>query len=270
MIQIQARPSGPRFAEWSSRAALARDKLIRAWRAECEASVREQRTFDWIPKFDDSLYKEFRTVFLFEAFHKKCAYCEVKHDDGYPMQVEHYRPKAGVTVDRKPISHGGYFWLAYEWWNLVPSCAHCNTNHTDPGGGSHPGKKNEFPISGDRVCEPSGDPQQWCAELAAERATLLNPYFDDPEASIDFDTATGTAVPKCPRGKVTITVCDLNRPSLRDRRLKLRADALYTMMDRLRQLEDLGTIAPPEEELSVWRKRIVQDLLKRMNVCAHI
>jgi len=129
---VASRPTGPAYEAWRNRAVAARNKLVEAWEAEREAAARESRSVAWKHKFNEDLYKEFRQVFLFEAFHRKCAYCEVNHSDGYPVQVEHYRPKAGVTDNRQMIEHSGYFWLAYEWWNLVPSCAHCNTNHTDP------------------------------------------------------------------------------------------------------------------------------------------
>jgi hypothetical protein len=233
-------------------------------------AAREGRAVDWKPRFDAKLNREFRGVFLFAAFNGKCAYCEVKHTDGYPIQVEHYRPKAGVTENRTATQHTGYFWLAYEWWNLITSCAHCNTHHTDPQGSVHPGKTNEFPVDGVRVAAPSDNPDGWCAELEAEHATLLNPYFDDPTDSIDFDPGNGVAVPKCPRGKATITICDLNRPSLRDRRLKLREDALFSMLLRLFSLEDLDSIVPTSSELSLWRRRIVQDHVQNMAVRARL
>ena len=271
MTHVDVRPLGPEYDHWSRRAKAARDKLVEEWTVEREAAVREGRAVDWKPKFDTKLYRQFRGVFLFAAFSEKCAYCEVKHTDGYPIQVEHYRPKAGVTEKRRPIQHAGYFWLAYEWWNLIPSCAHCNTNHTDPQGAAHPGKKNEFPIDGVRVIVPSDNPEAWFAELEAERASLLNPYFDQPEGSIDFDPSTGAAVPKCPRGKATIEICDLNRPSLRDKRLSLRQDALFSMLKRLVfDLEDLDSIVPASSELSLWRRKIVQDHARHVPVRAHL
>jgi 5-methylcytosine-specific restriction endonuclease McrA len=78
-------------------------------------------------------------------FYGKCAYCEAPIRDYQPGDVEHFRPKAGVSdengqavflfdeegqvqvgADGKPVEHPGYYWLAYEWTNLLPACAKCN------------------------------------------------------------------------------------------------------------------------------------------------
>ena len=73
MRQVDARPSGKTFEAWRQRALDAREKLINAWKAEREAAAREGRPVAWKPGFNEGLYKRFRQVFLFEAFHQKCA-----------------------------------------------------------------------------------------------------------------------------------------------------------------------------------------------------
>lgn len=60
---------------------------------------------------------------LDKLFHGKCAYCERFFASGAPVDVEHYRPKGGVEGD---TTHRGYWWLAMEWSNLLPSCIDCN------------------------------------------------------------------------------------------------------------------------------------------------
>jgi hypothetical protein len=270
MRHIDARPSGSAYDDWHSRACKERTKLIDAWKAECEAAARDQRPIVWKPNINADLYKEFRKIFLYEAFRLKCAYCEINHSDGYPVQVEHYRPKGMVTENRRAIRHPGYFWLAFEWWNLVPSCAHCNTNHTDPLGVSHPGKLNEFPVRGSRVGVPSENPDDWQAELADEQPVLLNPYFDYPEDEVGFDVTTGAAVPETVRGKETINICDLSRISLCEKRLSLRTFELRGMLFDLMDLKDIDIIAPPSIELSLWRKRLIQSHLEQMTACAHL
>jgi hypothetical protein len=269
---VNSRPGGVEYDAWHERAIIGRNKLVEAWKAECGAADLENRPIVFKASINEKLYKEFRDVFLFEAFHRKCAYCEVNHSDGYPLQVEHYRPKGEVTEDRKLIEHLGYFWLAYEWWNLVLSCNNCNTNHTDPLGESHPGKKNEFPVQGARVKCPSPEPDEWQNELDGEDATLLNPYFDQPEQHIDFVPATGAALPVSPRGVTTIETCDLSRPSLRDKRLSLRGHAVYGMvMDLMHEKnkdKDLDSLVEASVELSLWRKRLVQECIK--NLCSRV
>jgi len=54
-------------------------------------------------------------------FHHKCAYCEKKIEKGF-FEVEHYRPKAAAIGD----PHPGYWWLALNWDNLLPTCPGCN------------------------------------------------------------------------------------------------------------------------------------------------
>jgi hypothetical protein len=63
-------------------------------------------------------------------YNKKCAYCEER----IKTYIEHYRPKGSVQGSR----HGGYYWLCYEWSNLLPACHECNKF----GGG----KGTQFPV----------------------------------------------------------------------------------------------------------------------------
>jgi 5-methylcytosine-specific restriction endonuclease McrA len=268
MRHIPQRPSGEVFQDWKARAGFARDRLVEQWTTERDGSRGEDAPFTWKPRFKEELYKELRQVFLFEAFGYKCAYCEANHSDGYPVQVEHYRPKGGVTQFGTRVDHPGYFWLAYEWWNLVPACANCNSPHRDPLTGlAHSGKKNDFPIGGTRVETPSADPEQWQDELIAEQPLLLNPYFDKPEDHVDFDES-GVPFAKTPRGQATIKTCDLDRISLCERRLNLRNDVLHGMVFRLENNENLDTIVPPTAEFSLWRKRLLRNRLTEM--CARL
>ena len=57
---------------------------------------------------------------LNEYYHHKCAYCET---GGGKADIEHYRPKGSV---KEEDTHSGYYWLAYEWSNLIPSCVKCS------------------------------------------------------------------------------------------------------------------------------------------------
>jgi 5-methylcytosine-specific restriction endonuclease McrA len=266
MRHIAQRPFGEIFENWKTRADRARDQLIEQWTADRDRAITEHIPFTWKSGFKEELYKELRQVFLFEAFSYKCAYCEANHSDGYPVQVEHYRPKGAVTQDGIRVDHPGYFWLAYEWWNLVPACAHCNSPHRDPLTDlAHSGKKNEFPICGTRIDTPATDPDRWQDELSAEQPLLLNPYFDTPEDHMDFERS-GVPVAKTPRGRSTITTCDLDRFSLCERRLNLRNDALHGMVFRLENNEDLDAIAPPSAEFSLWRRWLLRDRLTEMCV----
>jgi hypothetical protein len=51
---------------------------------------------------------------LIEIFQNKCAFCECDTSAGAAYDVEHFRPKFL------------YYWLCYEWTNLLLSCRTCN------------------------------------------------------------------------------------------------------------------------------------------------
>lgn len=158
---------------------------------------------------------------LMEIYFNKCAYCE---DIEAKPDVEHFRPKKRVTEDR---NHPGYYWLCYEWTNLLPACRFCNAES---------GKKNRFPILGQRMSSPpftntgnialalhrfDQDP------LALERPFLLHPEYDTPDDGSYFRfTNNGSIIgmDALERGKSTIEICDLDRQTLRLRRQKLIID----------------------------------------------
>jgi len=82
---------------------------------------------------------------LLSAGGKNCWYCEASSIRA-PFDVDHFRPKLRVTVERQVLmGHDGYHWLAYEWWNFRISCQRCNRPEKD-GNGVLRGKANEFPL----------------------------------------------------------------------------------------------------------------------------
>jgi hypothetical protein len=81
---------------------------------------------------------------LKDLYHNKCAYCESPE---FEPQIEHYRPKKGLMKKnsalewKKVTTHKGYYWLCYEWSNLVPTCSKCN---------GFRGKGTKFPLLDER------------------------------------------------------------------------------------------------------------------------
>ena len=74
---------------------------------------------------------------LLRAQYEKCCYCEAKFLANSPGDVEHYRPKGAVRqTDGQGAEYPGYYWLAYDWNNLLVSCEDCNRSH----------KKSLFPL----------------------------------------------------------------------------------------------------------------------------
>lgn len=94
---------------------------------------------------------------LAKANNFKCWYCEAKSPRA-PFDVDHFRPKLGVTIDgAKLAGHDGYWWLAYEWSNFRLSCQRCNRPEKE-GKSSALGKANEFPLLNEasRCASPVG------------------------------------------------------------------------------------------------------------------
>lgn len=189
--------------------------------AERKAAEEFYKSWDGTSKFDKfAAYKapDVR-VALAAAFGDRCAYCECDYDKSQPMAVEHYRPKGEVTINGKRTPPG-YYWLASEWTNLLPSCTDCNSPRRQdlPGASAVAGKANAFPISSEkgRATKPG--------EEKREKRLLLHPYFDKPEKHIEFiwdsrdlgwiqARSTGSGRPS-PKGAKTIEVCALQRKGL--------------------------------------------------------
>lgn len=266
MIHIKIEKlAGERFEAWKERAAKARQKLLDEWKAKRQPPT----------KFNNQIWKELKDEFLLDIHGSKCAYCEGKVVGLADLHVEHYRPKGKVTVrtdesdqkTRKPFAHPGYFWLAYEWYNLILSCPYCNTSHTTADEKKkikHTGKLNEFRISGERVSEPSKSPENWFEELKKEDPMLLHPYFDKPEEHITFDD-NGVPYPKngSERGQETITVCNLEREELNQKRRTARDCNLHRAVINVLQRGEIGETL--DGSYSLWINKCVKDYIHRLS-----
>jgi len=127
------------------------------------------------------LWADLKAWLLDNVFHGKCAYCEVAISGGFFGEGEHYRPKGKVAVLKSgkktavtvgAAVHPGYFWLVYEWKNLVPARQECNNRKSDL-----------FPTAQVHV----GVPSPSCEQLdLQEEPLLLHPYRDDPRKYLVF------------------------------------------------------------------------------------
>lgn len=162
------------------------------------------------------------TSALHELFHGKCAYCEVRYAAHMPVEVEHYRPKSGVT---EAPGHPGYWWLASTWDNLLVSCIDCGRSRLIEGIKS--GKANRFPLENEafRAAGPGLE--------ANESPLLLNPTVDRPEEHLVFD-ANGLVSSDTKRGQTTIVVLGLNRRGLVEERRR----AANEVVSRLRLVNE--------------------------------
>jgi hypothetical protein len=216
MIRIDpagAQPRDPAWQKWVAAARERRRKLEELGRASPESASKE---------IDEKFYKAQR-VALLDIFHGKCAYCESFLEANQRTgDVEHYRPKGRVTeLDGRLVyvedpagarrQHPGYYWLAYEWTNLLPACSACNRPGKDAAGSSA-GKWDRFPVASYRAFTPE--------DLAREDPLLLNPWSDEPNEHLKFDTSTGIISWRSDRGKHTVDILGLNRRGLPEDRLR--------------------------------------------------
>lgn len=204
------------------------------------------------PAFEDDVWKGFRDWLKKNVFNNKCAYCESKIT-GYPGDTEHFRPKGRVRVvledgtskivqivdeDGEEMTHPGYFWLAYHWQNLLPSCEYCNT-----AGGKldfFPVQKSHVAVKRLKVAEIDALLDKRTRSMKAadtfylepsdldkfEGRLLLHPYYDKPEDHIYFQVDGEADVwDKSKQGDKSIKVYDLNETSKRTARNQEQNDA---------------------------------------------
>lgn len=196
---------------------------------------------------------------LRDLFYKKCAYCEGRFGAFGPVDIEHYRPKGGVKED---VTHGGYWWLAANWDNLLPACVDCNREryqHVANAGMTQrdldavteilAGKKNAFPIAGSTRAGCQHDDHD------AEDPLLIDPTRRDPEAHLDWSEVSDRAAQQLsvavarenhgqrdPYGEKSIAIYGLNRRGLVEERTAVML-ALRTQHASILDLIDIATMA---------------------------
>jgi uncharacterized protein (TIGR02646 family) len=140
---------------------------------------------------------------LAAAQHDKCCYCEGRFTAFAPGDVEHFRPKTCVQqLFGHPLCYPGYFWLAYDWENLLFACIICNRS----------AKKSQFPLE-----DPNARLSGPADPFAQENPMLINPLIEDPGHHIRFEHGRPIAITE--RGQLTIDVLKLDRGELKYERL---------------------------------------------------
>ena len=227
MIKIDF--SEPTDAEWKE------------WRVRCNDATAELITTvatGGKPVISSVLYKEQKVVYMaFDGpFHGKCAYCESLIAADQPGDVEHYRPKGRVTVNNSSANsvtfveagvtkpHPGYYWLAYDWQNLLPSCIDCNRPNENKLPGVHMGKRNYFPVKAYRAVHPGDE--------IKEEPLLINPVSQEPSAHLKIDD-TGLFEALTAEGQECIDVFCLN---LREPLVDARKTAYEGAKDKILSL----------------------------------
>lgn len=157
-----------------------------------------------------------------DQYHK-CAYCECFFNGDYGA-VEHYRPKSRYQNAVGDPLELGYWWLAYDWKNLLYSCSECNTSY----------KRCLFPLA---------DPLQRDIankSIANEQPLLINPVVTDPKDHIVFNQDFAIGITD--EGRTTIDVFKLNdRSLLREHRLE-KWNSFVDALDAVKTAEKLLNI----------------------------
>ncbi len=149
-----------RISRGSEPVALRDERYFRLARAELAWRQDEPIDFSGYEVAKDSLWK---------AQNYKCAFCEMTCvTEGQP--VEHYRPK-GKAIRSDGRQDAGYWWLAWNWRNLLFACVTCNSAY----------KKDHFPlVNDDDALDPLAAPP------GNESPQLVDPASEDPLDHLQF------------------------------------------------------------------------------------
>ena len=241
MIRIEF--SEPHDAEWLD------------WRGRCDtarAALVAAHERGESPKVSN-LYKDPAMLVVYRdndgPFFGKCAYCETLVIDFQYGDIEHYRPKGAVSdhngdvvrinnADGTRGNHPGYYWLAYDWRNLLLSCIKCNRPTRSGVTGGRIGKGTRFPVRSFQASQ--------MGEEEREEPLLLNPVWDEPANHLDV-LDNGIMKGKTDRGWMCIDIFGLNaRENLVTERKRCfqRIGAFLTLL--------LQTDSNSEEEAKEW------------------
>jgi uncharacterized protein (TIGR02646 family) len=167
----------------------------------CDAFDQGIRTFE----FNSGIYNAASVKkALAVAQNYKCCYCESKFLHSSYGDIDHFRPKAGVRQQAgDPEIQPGYYWLAYDFTNLLFSCEVCNRSH----------KRTRFPLK-----NPIARAHDHHSDLTQETPLLINPMEEDPTQHIGFREEYPFPIGGSERGKATIECTGLDREPLNEAR----------------------------------------------------
>jgi hypothetical protein len=239
--------------KWQRRALKATEAIIKIWERSQSMPVaagtvpKKTEPDDSEPigekRWKSKVWTDYKDWLLKNIFDGKCAYCETEIAR-FSVHAEHWRPKGRVTASHLPDApvaqtrdykgsacpHPGYFWLAYHWQNLLPSCEFCNTS-----GGKH----DQFPaasyvllaelnatgrakLRADPTESPSWHGQYYLGPEDLdnlEDPQLLNPYRDEPRDHLRFgDCGLEVGREGSQKASTSITVYNLKEDRLRKAR----------------------------------------------------
>jgi uncharacterized protein (TIGR02646 family) len=183
---------------------------------------------------------------LKNIFKYKCAFCETNTHVGAHKDVEHYRLKAH------------YYWLGYEWTNLLLSCQICNRDF----------KGTNFPLENEdnRLTMPPLSRKKnldlnkchiLSDTLTNEKPLLLHPAIDNPQEHLKF-LPNGLVEGLTPKGTISIEVYGLNRDSLK----KAREYIVFQMRKDI--WEEYKHTVPDAERITIEIRKVINKLIARI------
>ena len=251
------------------------DSDWKKWIENCKEETKKliQSYKDGNPIEFNNLYKAQKEKFYKKSFFGKCAYCESNVEINSPQYIEHYRPKGGIThlnnkvvyINKgdKKIPHPGYYWLAYDWHNLLPTCWKCNTRHEEKNVSKMIGKGNRFPVIGKQATLPG--------EEANELALIINPLWEDPSNYIHIDSlGIIHANQDSEKGKITIEIfgLDIREELINGRkneyeRIKNKVQLLYIFdnKNKEKELKEIKEIAAGSNQFTLAARKAISDVI---------
>jgi len=255
------------WTDWEKRASEATIKAIDSFEKWLAGDRKEPFQF----KFNSEIWRDLKNWLMRNVFYRKCAYCE-RIISGSHGDAEHYRPKGAVkcragqsddfveptckivhppSKKELDLGHPGYFWLAYDWHNLVPACEFCNSGQGknerfDIQGGDYVVLLRIDPVHGFDGVQSTTWPDYYYPSAASldqlEQPFLLNPLNPEatrnPRQHLRFGVrGTVAALKKSPLGQACIDVFRLRDEDLRQDRQKAQTDFRYLYFDALRELD---------------------------------
>lgn len=205
--------------------------------------------------FDNKLYGHEDVKSELRRLHdNRCAYCGCSLQ-GSHFPIEHYRPKTAYKNARNsPLVKPGYYWLAYDWDNLLCSCDECNSAKF---------KGNLFPLIDENKRNIKGK------DISQEIPVLINPAIDDPNDYLEYDTwivlpKSGIGVIEESRAKGTIDILCLNGERIENGLLSFPRASLVD--ERKKEWDKFCTMvkyvmdSKPEYTIEEARKLVVEKL----------
>lgn len=206
--------------------------------------------------YRDTTLEELKTLYK-----NKCAICE--RDRGYELQIDHYRPKkTRLNLTDTKYNQPGYYWLAYEWSNLIPLCSKCNGN-----------KSNKFPLTTwletnrisnhlniNEIIGFNSYDINWLQHY--EKPLIVNPETEIAPSKHFMFQRDCKMIGRTDEGKETIIIYKLNSNDLKRERLKIRQNYVNDIKSALVDF----TRSNKNEELSGELKGIFKRMMRN---CHH-